>query len=120
MSMRTTISISLALTLASLLTITAFASASTPPAAAQHTAKVAGACYVVGKGTPWTYQGRKGTRYTVHGNRATACAVGIQWLVRLTVARLPKSPPGWNCIPVKYSGVCLGKGGAAFEWSANR
>ena len=118
MSARITVSIVLSFT--TLLTVAALASASTRPLAAQHASTTTGHCTSVGKGTRWTYQGRKGTLYTVEGNRPAACAVGIRWLVRLTVSGVPKTPPGWDCIPVKYSGVCLRKSGAAFEWSANR
>ena len=57
----------------------------------------AGHCKVVGKGTRWThYHGQSGTAYTIEGDRATACAVGLKWLVRLTnVTGVPKSasPP---------------------------
>ena len=77
-------------------------------------------CKVVGKGTPWSYQGQKGTAYTVVGDRRTACAVGIKWLVRLTNMRgVPKTPPGWDCIAaVAVTGQCSSKSGGTFEWTA--
>jgi hypothetical protein len=31
-----------------------------------------------------SWSGQKGVRYTVEGNKASACAVGIIWRVRLT------------------------------------
>jgi hypothetical protein len=78
-----------------------------------------GRCKKVGKGTPWSDQGQKGVRYTVEGNKASACAVGIAWLVRLTkVQGAPKSPPGWDCIsPKRVAGVCTSKTGV-FQWTA--
>jgi hypothetical protein len=80
----------------------------------------AGNCKSVGKGTPWSYRGQKGTLYTVVGNRATACAVGIKWLVRLTnIVGFPKTPPGWQCVnAVAFPGQCETRGGAIFEWNA--
>lgn len=75
-------------------------------------------CTTVAKGTPWHDSGRRGTMYTITGNRTTACAVGVKWLVHLTArAGDPTSPPGWSCIvPKPISGVCLGKAGAVFQW----
>src|ERR1035437_4678389 len=81
----------------------------------------AGHCKVVGKGTRWThYHGQSGTAYTIEGDRATACAVGLKWLVRLTnVTGVPKAPPGWQCIAaVSVAGQCNKKGGGVFEWTA--
>ncbi|MBA3843752.1 MAG: hypothetical protein H0X39_14265 [Actinobacteria bacterium] len=77
-------------------------------------------CKVVGKGTSWSYHHQKGTAYTVEGNRASACALGLKWLVRLTTTRgVPKTPPGWQCITATaVAGQCENKGGAIFEWTA--
>jgi hypothetical protein len=78
-----------------------------------------GHCKKVGNGTAWSDQGQKGVKYTVEGNRATACAVGIQWLVRLTkVQGAPKAPAGWDCISAtRVAGVCTNKS-AIFQWTA--
>ena len=88
---------------------------------AQHrVTTVTGHCKVVGKGTAWSYQGQKGRAYTVEGDRASACAVGIKWLVRLTnMTGAPKTPPGWQCIAaVSVAGQCEKKGAGVFEWTA--
>lgn len=83
-------------------------------------ASVAGHCKAVGKGTAWSWKGQKGRSYTVEGNRATACAVGIKWLLRLTnIQGVPKTPPGWQCVnAVAFPGQCSNKSGAIFEWNA--
>jgi hypothetical protein len=79
-------------------------------------------CKVIGKGTPWTDSGQRGSSYTVVGNRATACALGIKWLARLTnMVGVTKTPPGWQCVAaVAVVGQCWGKAGAIFEWTAKR
>ena len=86
----------------------------------QRTASATGNCKKVGKGTAWSDNGKKGTAYTVEGNKASACAVGIKWLVRLTnVQGVPKTPAGWDCITATaVAGQCENKGGAIFEWTA--
>jgi hypothetical protein len=86
----------------------------------QRAASATGNCKVVGKGSAWSYKGQKGTAYTVVGNRASACALGIKWLVRLTnTTGVPKTPAGWQCITATaVAGQCQNKGGAIFEWTA--
>jgi hypothetical protein len=78
-----------------------------------------GNCKKVGKGTAWSDQGQKGVKYTVEGNKASSCAVGIKWLVRLTkVQGAPKSPAAWDCISAtRVAGVCTNNG-AIFQWTA--
>jgi hypothetical protein len=78
-----------------------------------------GHCKKVGKGTAWSDQGQKGVQYTVEGSKASACAVGITWLVRLTkVQGAPKSPAGWDCISAtRVAGVCTNNG-TIFQWTA--
>lgn len=77
-----------------------------------------GNCKVVAKGSPWADKGKKGTTYTISGNRSSACALGAKWLVRLTnMSSVPKNPPGWECIAaVAVVGQCENKSGAIFEW----
>lgn len=84
----------------------------------QHSAT--GHCKVVGKGTLWHYKGQKGTAYTIVGDRPTACAVGLKWLLRLTnTSGVTKTPPGWQCIAaVSVAGQCEKKSGGVFEWTA--
>ncbi len=88
---------------------------------AQHrVTTLAGHCKVVAKGTPWSYQGQKGRAYTIVGDRASACAVGVKWLLRLTnMTGVTKTPPGWQCIAaVSVAGQCEKKGAGVFEWLA--
>jgi hypothetical protein len=118
MSMRHTALCSLAL--ATLVAALAASVASGGTLARQGAATVTGHCKNVGKGTAWSDQGKRGTLYTVEGNKASACAVGIKWLVRLTnVQGVPKTPAGWDCITATaVAGQCENKGGAIFEWTA--
>ena len=117
MSMRRSASCSLAMVaLAACLA----ASAASGGAVVDRASVAAGRCTAVGKGTAWSYKGQKGTAYTVVGNRAAACALGIKWLLRLTnVVGVPKTPPGWECITaVSVEGQCDSKSGGIFEWTA--
>ena len=118
MSMRHTALGSLAL--ATLVAALAASVASGGTLARQGAATASGHCKKVGKGSPWSDHGRKGVLYTVEGNKASACAVGIKWLVRLTnMQGAPKTPAGWDCITaVSVAGQCENKGGAIFEWTA--
>jgi hypothetical protein len=86
----------------------------------RRTASAAANCKAVGKGSAWSYKGQKGTAYTVVGNRASACAVGIRWLRRLTnIHGVTQTPAGWQCIAAtSVAGQCENKGGAIFEWTA--
>src|SRR5258708_2400941 len=112
--MRVRQAVSAAVTLIALLSLAASSSA------ASATRVAAARCSSVGKGTAWSYQGQKGTRYTVVGNRPAACAVGIKWLARLTnIVGFPKTPAGWDCVnAVAVVGQCENKSGAIFEWTA--
>ena len=85
-------------------------------------ASIAANCKAIGKGTPWKDSGQRGSSYTVVGNRATACALGIKWIARLTdMVGVTKTPPGWQCVAaVAVVGQCWGKAGAVFEWTAKR
>ena len=110
----------LTVSVATVLAVVAAAAATAGSLSNQHVSAAAGHCKAIGKGTRWTSKGRRGTLYTAEGNRATACAVGIKWLVRLTnISGVPKTPPGWNCITaVQFPGQCQTKAGAIFEWNA--
>jgi hypothetical protein len=78
----------------------------------------AGHCKVVAKGSPWSYKGQKGTTYTIEGDKASSCALGVKWLVRLTnISGVPRTPPGWDCITATpVTGECDGRKGGVFEW----
>jgi hypothetical protein len=108
------------LALAALLAAFAASAAHGGTQAEHRAAALTGHCKVVGKGTAWRYKGQKGTAYTIEADRASACAVGRRWLVRLTdVSGVPKTPPGWQCITaVSVAGQCEKKGAGVFEWTA--
>jgi hypothetical protein len=110
----------LTLAFATLIAVVAASTATAGVLSRNQVSRPAGHCKAIGKGTRWTYKGRKGTLYTVEGNRAAACSVGVKWLVRLTnISGAPKTPPGWNCITaVQFPGQCETKAGAIFEWNA--
>ncbi len=112
----------LALLVATVLAVIAASSATAGMLSKNHLSASTGHCKKTGKGTHWVSNGRKGNLYTVEGNRAAACAVGIKWLVRLTnISGTPKTPPGWNCITaVQFPGQCETKAGAIFEWNAKQ
>jgi hypothetical protein len=88
------------------------------------TAADASHCKRVGKGHAWSYKGRRGTSFTVEGDRPSACAVGIAWLFRLTTIQgVPRTPPGWNCMTATADiiGQCdHKKTGAVFQWTYRR
>ena len=82
------------------------------------TVTATGRCKKVGTGHRWKQGGRTGTLYTIEGDSASSCTVGVAWVYRLTNVAASKGPPGWFCLTPKanVNGFC-NKGKAVFQWS---
>ena len=67
--------------------------------------------------------GRTGTLYTIEGDKASSCTLGIAWLKRITNYRTTKYPRGWGCTTASATetGVCYtGDGKSTFTWTYGR
>lgn len=113
--------------LAALGAVLAFSAAA--PAQSQ-TPAAAAPCGGVAKGAPWSYQGQKGTAYSVVGVNGASCATGLKYLPKWTRDRatfdLKPVPAGWHCSAIgDYSalaklGQCTTTKGGIFEWLPKR
>jgi len=77
-------------------------------------------CKKVGTGVRWKHNGRTGTRYTIEGDKASSCTLGIAWLLRITNYRTTQYPRGWFCTTASATetGVCYtGDGKSTFTWT---
>lgn len=83
-----------------------------------------GRCKKVGTGQPWKHGGHAGTAYTIEGDKASSCALGIVWLKRITNYLNTKNPSGWGCTTASATetGVCYSFANAkvAFTWTYGR
>jgi hypothetical protein len=106
-------SIALAIALVAVPAASSSAAASAPSSAQK------APCMAVAKGAHWKYKGQSGTAYTVLGVSGASCAVGVQWLQRLTHAHGygVKGPAGWTCIVESVVGECTLKNGGILEWT---
>jgi hypothetical protein len=111
--------LALALVLATLVACLA-ASGATGGAMFDRSSDVAGRCNVVATGTRWPYKGQRGNAYTVGENSRAACALGVEWLLRLANTNgAPETPPGSSCInAVSAARQCESRSGGVFEWTA--
>ena len=83
----------------------------------------AGRCKKVGTGLRWKHGGRTGTLYTIEGDKASSCTLGIAWLKRITNYRTTKYPRGWSCTTASATetGVCYtGDAKSTFTWTYGR
>ena len=96
------------------------ASAERAGMAAQSSAAAA-RCKKVGTGRRWKQGGRTGTLYTIEGDRASSCTLGVAWIYRLTNVAGSKGPPSWFCLTPKanVNGFC-NKDNAVFKWGYGR
>jgi len=123
---RVTLLASLTLALAILVPVVA-ASVASGGAIAQASAGTAvgastatGRCKKVGAGVRWKHNGRTGTLYTIEGDKASSCTLGIAWLLRITNYRTTKYPRGWFCTTASATetGVCYtGDAKSTFTWT---
>jgi len=77
-------------------------------------------CKKVGTGVRWKHNGRTGTLYTIEGDKASSCTLGIAWLLRITNYRTTKYPRGWFCTTASATetGVCYtGDAKSTFTWT---
>jgi hypothetical protein len=88
------------------------------------TSTAAARCKKVGTGQPWKHGGRSGTVYTIEGDKASSCTLGIAWLKRITNYLNTKNPAGWGCTTASATetGVCYSFKNAktAFTWTYGR
>ncbi len=99
-------------------------------APAEPQASAAAPCGGTAKGAPWSYQGHKGSLYSVVGVNGASCATGLKYMPRWTRDRasfdLKPVPSGWHCSAIgDYSalaklGQCTTAKGGIFEWLPKR
>ncbi len=80
-------------------------------------------CKKVGTGLRWKHGGRTGTLYTIEGDKASSCTLGIAWLKRITNYRTTTYPRGWFCTTASATttGVCYtGDAKSTFTWTYGR
>ena len=65
----------------------------------------------------WSYDGQKGTVYTVLGKNGASCSLGAEWLKRITTSHGTKSAAGWTCLATSGIGKCQTKRGGIFEFT---
>jgi hypothetical protein len=99
----------------------------TAPASAAQVRHLAPPCGFVANGAPWTFQGQKGTAYTVVALAGASCSTARTWMPRLTRDRasftLKPVPTGWHCSTtggvttgLTKTGQCTTAAGGIVEW----